>query len=204
MESLKKKNNNPTLLAQAEKNLASLYHAWSRIENKSEYLGKAIELYRVVGRDCDMQRAAAYQENGQEGEATKIYSGMNLESKVEPNPDILMIQGNLALAKKNSELAHRVCDAWEKVPEASGRGIYAEARLRALNIYAYLILQKTGEEDKALAAYEEVRAFSEVCGVPLDDDSLHNLGVVMHRAALKVAESKNASSKGLKGSDSHV
>jgi len=174
------------LVTQARKNLASLYHAWSRVEDKAGKLGEAIKLYKQVGEECDMQLAAALQEAGKEGESAALYKKLKLDSDVKPNPDILMVQGNLALANKDAGFAKRVCEAWGQVGEAAPGKVYAEMRLKALNIHAFLLLSKGDEA--ALAAYEEANRFAGDCKIPLDADSQHNLGVVQHKAAVKAAE----------------
>jgi tetratricopeptide (TPR) repeat protein len=185
LESLKSTPKAP-LVTQASKNLASLYHAWSRVEDKAGKLQEAIKLYKLVGEECDMQLAAALQEAGKEGESAALYKKLKLDSDVKPNPDILMVQGNLALANKDAGFARRVCEAWAQVGEAAPGKVYAEMRLKALNIYAFLLLSK-GDEG-ALPAYEEANKFAGDCKIPLDADSLHNLGVVQHKAAVKAAE----------------
>lgn len=190
------------LVTQAKKNLASLYHAWSRVERKAENLSEAIKLYKSVGEECDMQLAAALQEAGKESESAALYKKLKLDSDVKPIPDILMVQGNLALANKDAVFAKRVCDAWGQVGEAAPGKVYAEMRLKALNIYAFLLLSKGDEA--ALGAYEEANKFAGDCKIPLDADSQHNLGVVQHKAAVKAAEGAGKGAAAGAGTPQHA
>lgn len=172
------------LEAQAKRNLASLYHAWSRVvpAQAKTRLAAAIKLYEGLQPECALELAGAYAEAGDSGKAEAIYSKV-LGGGVTPEPKRLMAQTNYALMTKDGALADAVCACWATVA-ADGVEL-RQARLKALCVAAYLLLCK--EDARAAAAYAEAKRFAGEKGLALDPEAEHNAGVAAHLEAVKAA-----------------
>ena len=179
---------------QAQRNLASLYHAWARFApgQAKARLAAAIKLYEGLQPECALELAGAYAEAGESGKAQAIYS-KTLGGGVTAEPKRLMAQTNYALMTKDGALAGAVCACWATV--AADGAELREARLKALCVRAYLLLCK--EDAGALPAYAEAKRFAGEKGLALDAEAEHNAGVAAHLQAVKAA----AAAQPLKGGE---
>ena len=174
------------LEAQAKRNLASLYHAWSRAAPAAETktrLAAAIKLYEGLQPECALELAGAYAEAGDSGKAQAIYSKV-LGGGVTPEPKRLMAQTNYALMTKDGALADAVCACWATV--AADTAELRAAQLKALSVNAYLLLVGA-DGAAALPAYAAAKKFAAEKGLALDAEAEHNAGVAAHLAAIKEA-----------------